>query len=62
MPWPHTAVEPRQALKLADLPWRHKAVVRHIVEMHGGTVRADSAGKGRGATFTIELPLVAPLR
>jgi signal transduction histidine kinase len=34
------------------------AIVRHIVEMHGGTVRADSEGKGRGATFTIELPLL----
>jgi signal transduction histidine kinase len=34
------------------------AIVRHIVEMHGGVVRADSKGKGRGATFTIELPLL----
>jgi len=33
------------------------AIVRHSVEMHGGVVRADSKGKGRGATFTIELPL-----
>jgi CheY-like chemotaxis protein len=33
------------------------AIVRHIVEMHGGTVSADSPGVGRGATFTIELPL-----
>jgi signal transduction histidine kinase/CheY-like chemotaxis protein len=33
------------------------AIVRHIVDMHGGTVRAESAGIGRGATFTIELPL-----
>jgi signal transduction histidine kinase len=32
------------------------AIVRHIVELHGGTVRADSAGEGRGATFTVELP------
>jgi signal transduction histidine kinase len=32
------------------------AIVRHLVELHGGTVRADSAGEGRGATFTIELP------
>jgi signal transduction histidine kinase len=34
------------------------AIVRHIVEMHGGLVRAYSEGKGRGATFTIELPLL----
>ena len=32
------------------------AIVRHLVEMHGGTVRADSRGKGYGATFTVELP------
>ncbi len=34
------------------------AIVRHIVEMHGGVVRAESRGKGRGATFTIMLPLL----
>lgn len=33
------------------------SIVKHLVEQHGGTVRADSAGEGRGATFTIELPL-----
>jgi PAS domain S-box-containing protein len=33
------------------------AIVQHIVEMHGGTVRADSAGIGLGATFIVELPL-----
>jgi len=33
------------------------AVVRHLVEMHGGTVAAESAGLGRGATFRVELPL-----
>jgi PAS domain S-box-containing protein len=32
------------------------AIVRHLVELHGGTVRAESAGEGRGATFTVELP------
>jgi signal transduction histidine kinase len=36
------------------------AIVRHIVELHGGTVRADSAGEGRGATFTVALPLAKP--
>src|SRR6266446_2376659 len=34
------------------------AMVRHLVELHGGTVRADSAGLGCGATFTITLPIV----
>ena len=33
------------------------AVVRHLVELHGGTVHAESAGAGRGATFAVELPL-----
>jgi len=32
------------------------AIVRHLVELHGGTVKAESAGKGRGATFTVTLP------
>jgi CheY-like chemotaxis protein len=33
------------------------AIVRHIVELHGGAVHASSAGEGRGATFTIRLPI-----
>jgi PAS domain S-box-containing protein len=32
------------------------AIVRHLVELHGGTVRADSAGRGKGARFTVRLP------
>ena len=36
------------------------AIVRHLVELHGGTVRAESPGPGQGATFTVELPLHAP--
>jgi PAS domain S-box-containing protein len=32
------------------------ALVRHIALLHGGQVRADSAGVGRGSTFTVELP------
>ncbi|HVF87642.1 MAG TPA: PAS domain S-box protein, partial [Pyrinomonadaceae bacterium] len=34
------------------------AIVRHLVELHGGTVHADSDGEGKGATFTVKLPLV----
>jgi signal transduction histidine kinase/CheY-like chemotaxis protein len=33
------------------------AIVRHLVELHGGTVRAESPGPGQGATFTVSLPL-----
>ncbi|MEO8486458.1 MAG: ATP-binding protein [Betaproteobacteria bacterium] len=34
------------------------SIVKHLVELHGGTVRAHSAGEGTGATFTVQLPLV----
>ncbi len=33
------------------------SLVRHIVELHGGTISAESAGRGRGAKFTVRLPL-----
>ncbi|HVE70340.1 MAG TPA: GAF domain-containing protein [Thermoanaerobaculia bacterium] len=33
------------------------AIVRSLVEMHGGRIRAASEGKGRGATFIVELPV-----
>ena len=33
------------------------AIVKHIVEMHDGTVTASSAGAGQGATFTVTMPL-----
>jgi PAS domain S-box-containing protein len=33
------------------------AIVRHLVELHGGTVEANSEGLGKGATFKIRLPL-----
>jgi PAS domain S-box-containing protein len=35
------------------------AIVRALVELHGGVVRAESGGENRGAVFTVELPLVA---
>ena len=35
------------------------AIVRHLVELHGGSVSASSAGEGMGATFTVELPVRA---
>ena len=35
------------------------AIVRHLVEAHGGTIRASSKGRGKGATFTATLPLLA---
>jgi signal transduction histidine kinase/CheY-like chemotaxis protein len=35
------------------------SIVRHLVELHGGTVRAMSAGEGQGTTFTVRLPLRA---
>ncbi|NES97047.1 MAG: PAS domain S-box protein, partial [Desertifilum sp. SIO1I2] len=34
------------------------AIVRHLVELHGGTVFATSAGRGQGATFVVDLPLI----
>jgi PAS domain S-box-containing protein len=34
------------------------AIVRHLVELHGGTIQADSPGEGLGATFTVSLPLM----
>jgi signal transduction histidine kinase len=38
------------------------SITRHIVEMHGGSVSASSAGEGKGATFTVRLPLHTTVR
>lgn len=34
------------------------AIVRHLVELHGGNIWAKSLGKGQGATFTVRIPLL----
>ncbi|MBH8551166.1 response regulator [Nostocaceae cyanobacterium CENA357] len=34
------------------------AIVRKIIEMHGGTVKAESAGENQGSTFNVQLPVV----
>jgi signal transduction histidine kinase len=33
------------------------SIVKQLVELHGGSVRAESAGEGQGATFIVDLPL-----
>jgi PAS domain S-box-containing protein len=35
------------------------SIVRHLVELHGGSVKAQSEGEGKGATFRVRLPLAA---
>jgi PleD family two-component response regulator len=34
------------------------AIVRHLVELHGGAIKAESDGEGKGATFIVTLPLL----
>ena len=36
-------------------------IVRHIVQLHGGSVRAESGGTGKGATFVVTLPVYEPV-
>jgi CheY-like chemotaxis protein len=38
------------------------SIVRHLVELHGGVVHAESPGQGRGAAFTVSLPLLAVVK
>jgi PAS domain S-box-containing protein len=38
------------------------AIVRHLVELHGGTVEARSDGEGKGSTFSVHLPLASTRR
>ena len=35
------------------------AIVRHLVELHGGSVQAESQGEGKGSTFTVTLPTMS---
>jgi signal transduction histidine kinase len=36
------------------------AIVRHLVQLHGGTVSVSSDGEDKGATFTVLLPVRGP--
>src|SRR5262249_22064542 len=38
------------------------AIARHIVELHGGSIHAESPGPGKGAVFTVKLPLIVLAR
>jgi PAS domain S-box-containing protein len=38
------------------------AIVRHLVEVHGGSVSASSPGKGRGSTFKVQFPVAAQMQ
>jgi PAS domain S-box-containing protein len=38
------------------------AVARHLVELHGGTIKAESEGLGKGAVFTVDLPMTQERR
>jgi signal transduction histidine kinase/ActR/RegA family two-component response regulator len=38
------------------------AIVRHLVNLHGGTIEAESDGEGMGATFTVKFPLMSTMQ
>ncbi|HEY6402208.1 MAG TPA: ATP-binding protein, partial [Blastocatellia bacterium] len=38
------------------------SITRHLVELHGGSIHAESGGEGRGSTFTVKLPLAVNRR
>ncbi len=60
---PHVFERFRQAESTATRSHRGMglglAIVRHLIELHGGTVTAASDGENRGSTFTIHLPLAS---
>ncbi len=60
---PHVFERFRQAESTATRSHRGMglglAIVRHLVELHGGSVWADSEGENQGASFTVHLPLAA---
>jgi signal transduction histidine kinase len=35
------------------------AIARHIIDLHNGDITAESEGLGKGATFTVSLPLIS---
>ncbi len=37
------------------------SITKHLVEMHGGQIRASSEGEGKGATFTVKIPAMRPV-
>jgi signal transduction histidine kinase len=63
---PHLFERFRQADSSATRPYTGLglglAIVRHLVELHGGTVSAESSGIGRGATFRVRLPRSLSIR